>query len=150
MSHNDVLRSIRYLMKIPDAKLAEIIRLGGLDIGRADIVAFLKKEDEDGYKECSQEVMARFLNGLVLFKRGSDPSRPPQAVEIPVTNNGILKKLRVAFQLKDDHIIGLLEKSGLRVSKAELGAFCRRPDHRNFRVCKDQFLRNLLKAMAWS
>jgi uncharacterized protein YehS (DUF1456 family) len=148
MTHNDVLRSLRYLMNIHDAKLAEIVGLAKLTITTPEIRAFLKQEDEDGYKECSHEVMAHFLNGLVLYKRGVDPSRPPQPIEVPVTNNVILKKLRVAFQLKDDDILALLKKSGLLVSKAELGAFCRRPDHRNYRPCLDQILRNLLKGLA--
>jgi uncharacterized protein YehS (DUF1456 family) len=77
-----------------------------------------------------------------------DRSRPPQPVEVPVTNNTILKRLRVAFELKDNDIIKLIEKSGLRVSKGELGAFFRRPDHRNYRACGDQFLRNLLKGLS--
>lgn len=147
MTHNDVLRGIRFLMNIPDSKLAEIIGLANLKITTAEISAYLKKEEDEGYKECSHEVMAHFLNGLVVYKRGADPSRPPQPIEVPVTNNAILKKLRVAFQLTDDDVINLLAKAGLRVSKAELGAFCRRPDHRNYRPCMDQILRNLLKGM---
>jgi uncharacterized protein YehS (DUF1456 family) len=148
MTHNDVLRSLRYLLNVRDAKLLEIFRLGKLEVSAADVAAYLKAEDEDGYKECSHATMAHFLNGLVLHKRGVDPNRPAQAIETPVTNNVVLKKLRVAFQLKDDDVIALLAKTGLRVSKAELGAFCRRPDHRNYRECKDQFLRNLFKGMA--
>jgi uncharacterized protein YehS (DUF1456 family) len=148
MTHNDVLRSIRYLMNVNDSTLADILRLANLDVSTAQIVAFLKKEDEPGYVECRDRVMAHFLNGLVLYKRGADPSRPPQPIEIPVTNNMVLKKLRVAFELKDSDIIDLLAKAGLRVSKAELGAFCRRPEHRNYRECGDQLLRNLFKAMA--
>ena len=62
--------------------------------------------------------MAHFLNGLVIYKRGKDEGRPPQPVEVPVTNNTVLKKIRVAFELKDDDIIALLQKNGLR---------CRRP-----------------------
>jgi uncharacterized protein YehS (DUF1456 family) len=148
MTHNDVLRSIRYLMNVSDSTLAEIFRLGNLDVGTTDIVAFLKKDDEAGYVQCSDRVMAHFLNGLVVHKRGADPSRPPQPIEIPVTNNDVLKKLRVAFELKDSDIIALVEKTGFHVTKAELGALFRRPDHRNFRACGDQFLRNLLKAMS--
>lgn len=148
MTHNDVLRSLRYLLNVRDVKLAEIFRLGKWEITAAEVETLLKAEDEAGYKECSHEAMAHFLNGLVLFKRGVDPTRPAQPIETPVTNNVVLKKLRVAFQLKDDDVIALLAKTGLRVSKAELGAFCRRPDHRNYRECKDQFLRNLFKGMA--
>lgn len=148
MTPNDFLRSIRYLMNVNDSTLADILRLANFDVSTADIVAFLKKDDDVGYLECSDRVMAHFLNGLVLYKRGPDPSRSPRSIEIPVTNNMVLKKLRVAFELKDSDIIALFAKTGLRVSKAELGAFCRRPDHRNYRECGDQFLRNILKALA--
>jgi uncharacterized protein YehS (DUF1456 family) len=162
MTHNDVLRSVRYLMNISDAALADIIRLDlrdpqdlqglqGLDDGKvskADVAAFLKKDDEEGYRVCSDQVMAHFLNGLVTYKRGKDENRSPQPVEVPVTNNVVLKKLRAAFELKDSDIVTLLEKVGLRVSKTELGAFFRRPDHRNYRDCGDQFLRNFLKGLA--
>ena len=148
MTHNDVLRSLRYLLNISDAALIDIVRLGGHDDSNAEMAAFLKKEDEDGYKPCGDKVMAHFLNGLVIHKRGKDESRPPQPVEVPVTNNSVVKKLRVAFELKDDDIIALLEKTTLRVSKTELGAFFRRPDHRNYRDCGDQFLRYFLKGLA--
>jgi uncharacterized protein YehS (DUF1456 family) len=148
MIHNDVLRSLRYLLNISDATLIDIIRLGGREVSKAEIVAFLKKEEEEGYKLCSDVVIAHFLNGLVIYKRGKDESRPPQPIEVPVTNNTVLKKLRVAFELKDDTIIALLDKAGFQVSKAEIGAFFRRPDHRNYRDCGDQFLRNFLKGLA--
>jgi uncharacterized protein YehS (DUF1456 family) len=148
MTPNDILRSIRYLMNVNDSTLADILRLANLNVSTAEIVAFLKRDDEVGYVACSDRVMAHFLNGLVLYKRGVDPSRPPQPIEIPVTNNLVVKRLRIAFELKDSDIIDLLAKTGLRVSKAELGAFCRRPDHRNYRECGDQFLRNLFKALA--
>ena len=148
MTHNDVLRSVRYLLNIADAELIDIIRLAEGNASKADIDAFLKKDDEEGYRPCGDEMMARFLNGLVIYKRGRDESRGAQPIEVPVTNNVVLKKLRVAFQLKDSDIITLLGKTGFSVSKSELSAFFRRPDHRNYRDCGDQFLRNLLKGLA--
>jgi uncharacterized protein YehS (DUF1456 family) len=145
---NDVLRSVRYLLNVPDSRLADLVRLGGGEVSADDLAAFLKRDDEEGYRECGQELMARFLNGLVVYKRGKDESRPPQPLEVPVSNNVVLKKLRVAFELRDDDIVTLIEKSGLRVTKGELGAFFRRPDHRNYRDCGDQFLRNVLKGLS--
>jgi uncharacterized protein YehS (DUF1456 family) len=85
---------------------------------------------------------------VITYKRGKDEGRPPQPVELPVTNNTVLKKLRVAFELKDDDIIALLRRTGLGLSKAELGALFRRPDHRNYRECGDQVLRNFLKGLS--
>ena len=147
MTHNDVLRSLRYLLNVSDAGLAEIFRLGERAVSRDEVVAFLKTEDEAGYQPCSDKAMAHFLNGLVIYKRGKDESRPPQPLEIPVTNNTVLKKLRVAFELKDDDIIALLKRVDLEVSKGELSALFRRPDHRNYRACGDQLLRHLLRGL---
>jgi uncharacterized protein YehS (DUF1456 family) len=147
MTHNDVLRSLRYLLNVNDAGLADIFRLGHREITRDEVVAFLKNEDDDGYLPCSDKAMAHFLNGLVTYKRGKDESRPPQPIELPVTNNTVLKKIRVAFELKDEDLIALLGKVGLEVSKGELSALFRRPDHRNYRECGDQLLRHLLRGL---
>ena len=147
MTYNDVLRSLRYLLNVSDAAMVDIFRLGNCEVSRADVVAFLKTEDEDGYRACSDKALAHFLNGVISYKRGKDESRP-QPVELPVTNNTVLKKLRVAFELKDDDIIALLQRTGLGLSKTELGAFFRRPGHRNYRECGDQVLRNFLKGLS--
>lgn len=40
-----------------------------------------------------------------------------------MTNNDILKKLRVALMLRDDQIVEILELVDFRISKSELGAF---------------------------
>lgn len=147
MTNNDALRSIAYLLHVSDAKLVEIVRLGDGDVGKDEIISYLKRDDEFGYVPCPHEVMSHFLNGLVTFKRGPSENSLAAVIETPITNNIILKKLRVAFELKDTDIAAIIEKSGLRVSKAELGAFFRRPDHRNYRECGDQFLRNLMKGL---
>ncbi|MDX2054727.1 MAG: DUF1456 family protein [Polyangiaceae bacterium] len=148
MTNNDVLRSLRYALNVGEARLIEIFRLAGLEVSPEDVAAFLKREEEEGYAPCPHEVMAHFLNGLVIFKRGKDPARPPQPLEVPVTNNAVLKKIRVAFSLKDTDIIALIEAAGLTVTKAELGAFFRLSSHRNYRECGDQFLRYVLKGVA--
>jgi uncharacterized protein YehS (DUF1456 family) len=148
MTHNDVLRSLRYLLNVSDAAMADIFRLGNREVSRAEVVAFLAAEDDHGFQVCSSKDLAHFLNGLVIYKRGKDESRPPQPVELPVTNNTVLKKVRVAFELKDDDIIAILQRTGLPLSKTEVGAFFRRPDHRNYRECGDQVLRNFLKGLS--
>ncbi|WP_017902813.1 DUF1456 family protein [Pseudomonas asplenii] len=147
MIHNDVLRSVRYMLDISDAKVADIIQLTGFDTSRADIVSYLKKDEEEGFVHCPDEVMAHFLDGLVIFKRGKDDSRPPLPVELPVTNNIILKKLRVAFELKEDDLHAILKSVDFPVSKPELSALFRKVGHNNYRHCGDQLLRNFLKGL---
>lgn len=64
-----------------------------------------------------------------------------------MTNNDILKKLRVALMLRDDEIVEILELVDFRISKSEIGAFCRKEGHPKYRECGDQVLRNFLNGL---
>ncbi|MGE5944649.1 MAG: DUF1456 family protein [Flavobacteriales bacterium] len=64
-----------------------------------------------------------------------------------MTNNDILKKLRVALKLRDDDIVDILMLVDFRISKSELGAFFRKEDHPKYMECGDQILRNFLNGL---
>ena len=149
MIHNDVLRSVRYMLDISDKKVVEIIKLGGMDVELKDVVAYLdkKEEDEEGFVRCPDEVIAHFLDGLVIHFRGRNDSLPARPVEKRITNNLVLKKLRVAFELKDVDMHDVFAAAGFPISKPELSALFRQPGHKNFRQCGDQLLRNFLKGL---
>ena len=149
MINNDVLRSIRYMLDLGDNKVIEIIRLAdpGFAIEKEDVRAFLLREDEPGYLACTDRVMAHFLDGLVIHRRGRDESLPPRPVEKRINNNVVLKKLRVAFQLTDVDMHKAFADAGFPVSKPELSALFRQHGHKNFRLCGDQLLRNFLKGL---
>lgn len=148
MVNNDVLRSVRYALDLGDAKVVEIIKLAGRDIAQSDLASFLKKEEEEGFVECNDEVMASFLDGLITYKRGKMESRQePDKKPERLTNNVILKKLRVAFELKEEDMHKVLELAGFSVSKPELSALFRAKGHKNYRTCGDQLLRNFLKGL---
>jgi uncharacterized protein YehS (DUF1456 family) len=68
-------------------------------------------------------------------------------IEINMTNNDVLKKLRIALNLKDTDILETLKLSGFEISKTELNAFFRKPDHRNYKECGDQVLRRFLDGL---
>jgi uncharacterized protein YehS (DUF1456 family) len=64
-----------------------------------------------------------------------------------LTNNDILKKLRVALNLRDEDIIQILKLVEFEISKSELGALFRKDDHPNYKPCGDQLLRNFLNGL---
>jgi uncharacterized protein YehS (DUF1456 family) len=149
MINNDVLRSIRYMLDLSDDKVVEIARLANPDlaIAKEDVQAFLKKEEDEDYLACSDRVLAHFLDGLVIHRRGRSEGLPQRPVEKRITNNVVLKKLRVAFELKDLDMHQAFEAAGFPVSRPELSALFRQPGHKNFRLCGDQLLRNFLKGL---
>lgn len=147
MTNNDILRSLRYMLDLSDAKIVDILKLADYEADKADVSAYLKKEDEEGYVVCHDGMLGAFLDGLVFFKRGKDESRPAQPFELPVNNNKVLKKLRVAFELKEEDLQAIMDAVDFRVSKPELSALFRKEGHSNYRPCGDQLLRNFLKGL---
>lgn len=64
-----------------------------------------------------------------------------------MSNNDILKKLRVALHLRNNEIIAICALVNFKLSSAELGDMCRADDHPNFKPCGDQILRNFLNGL---
>jgi uncharacterized protein YehS (DUF1456 family) len=149
MINNDVLRSIRFMLDLSDAKVVEITHLADPDfpIEKADIPALLKKDDEEGAQVCSDRLLAAFLDGLILYFRGPSEDAAPRPVESRITNNLVLKKLRVAFQLKDVDMHEIMQAAGFPLTKPEMTALFRQPGHKHYRPCGDQILRNFLKGL---
>jgi uncharacterized protein YehS (DUF1456 family) len=150
MTNNDVLRGMRYALALSTAAMAEIFSISGQTVAQDKILNLLKKEEEEGFVACPDALMEDFLSGLIIHKRGRQegkPAHPPQAAG-PLTNNSILKKLRIALELKEEDMLAILQQSGNPVSKPELSALFRKAGHKNYKECGDQFLRNFLKGLA--
>ena len=64
-----------------------------------------------------------------------------------MSNNDILKKLRVALKLRDTDIVKILALVDFKITESELGAFFRSEDHPKYVECGDQILRNFLNGL---
>ena len=146
MTNNDVLRRIRYIFDLDDARIIEIFALADLEVRKGHVVSWLLKEDEPSYQECNDKMLATFLNGLIIDKRGKKDGVQLKP-ENHLTNNLILKKLRIALNLQTDDMIDILALAEFDLSASELGSFFRKPGHRNYRICKDQVMRNFLMGL---
>ncbi|MCK5156463.1 MAG: DUF1456 family protein [Spirochaetales bacterium] len=146
MTNNDILRRIRYIFDYGDSKMIAIFGLADHEITREQISDWLKKDDDPAYKSCSDTQLSIFLNGLINDKRGKKEGAQPVPNKY-LTNNIIFMKLKIALNLKADDVLELMNLADLPISKHELSAFFRKPDHKHYRECKDQILRNFLKGM---
>ncbi|WP_075183437.1 DUF1456 family protein [Pantoea sp. 1.19] len=147
MTNNDILRSVRYMLDLSDAKMVAIFALAGCDVPQTDVHAWLKKDEDAAFRLCPDVLMGYFLNGLIYHRRGKSDDAPTPSVERKMNNTVFLKKLRIAFDLKTTDIPQILQKANFTVSQAEIGAIFRKPDHKNYRECGDQILRNFLKGL---
>jgi len=146
MTNNDILRRIRYLFDYSDLKMIALFKLANHDVERKDVSGWLKKEEDPLLVEMTDKELAIFLDGLIIEKRGKreGPQREP---ENRLSNNMILRKLKIALDLKTDDILDLFALIGKKVSKSELSAFFRNSDHQSYQPFKDQYLRNFFNAL---
>jgi uncharacterized protein YehS (DUF1456 family) len=146
MINNDILRRIRYTFDFNDSKMIAIFGLADQQVTREQVSDWLKKDEDAAFQKCSDTQLAIFLNGLINDKRGKKEG-PQHKPEQRLTNNIIFRKLKIALNLKAEDVLEIMILGGLRISKHELSAFFRRPDHKHYRECNDQILRNFLKGM---
>lgn len=146
MTNNDILRRLRFTFDLNDDKVMDLFRSGGIEATRAEISDWMKKEEDETYKNLGDKYLAAFLNGFINKNRGKREGEQP-VPEKKTDNNMILRKLKIALNMRDEDILDVLDLADFRFSKSELSAFFRRPDHRHYRECKDQIIRNFLHGL---
>jgi len=146
MTNNDILRRVRYLFDFTDSKIIELFKLADCDVEEAELYDWFRKEDDLDLVEMTDRELATFLNGLIIEKRGKRDGPQPKP-EDRLTNNIILRKLKIALDLKSDDIIDLFALVDRELSPHELSSFFRRPGHKSYQPFMDQYLRNFLNAL---
>lgn len=146
MNNNDVLRRLRYTFDFKDADMIAIFAAADHEVTRAEVSDWLKRDEDPAFKDCDDPTLAVFLNGLINKRRGRKEG-PLPVPEKRLNNNIIFRKLRIALDLKAEDILDILQSVNLKMSKHELSAFFRKVDHKHYRECHDQVLRNFLKGV---
>jgi uncharacterized protein YehS (DUF1456 family) len=126
--------------------MLELFAEGGALVEKDQLKIWLKKEEEEGYQAIYDKDLAAFLNGFIVLKRGKKEGELPNP-EKSLNNNTIFRKLKIALSLKDEDILEILKLADFKFSKHELSALFRKPEQEQYRVCKDQVLRNFLTGL---
>jgi uncharacterized protein YehS (DUF1456 family) len=146
MNNNDILRRLRYSLELNDLIMIDIFGLVDHPVTRDQIRNWLKKEEDEGFEAVNDKLLATFLNGVIVHKRGKRDGETPKP-EQRLSNNIIFMKLKIALNLKAEDILELLKLADFVISKHELSAFFRRKDHKHYRECKDQVLRYFIQGI---
>lgn len=146
MDNNDIFRRLRYILGYNDLKMSEVFALADDPVKQAKVTTWLKKDDDTDFVKMPDVMMATFLNGLIVQKRGKKEG-PQPIPEQHVNNNIVFRKLKIAFDLQSDDILKLYELVDKKISPHELSAFFRKPSSSKYRECNDQYLRHFLNGL---
>lgn len=150
MINNDILRRVRYALDLSNAKMISLFKQAQQNITHTELKALLEKEEEEGFIECKDRQLRVFLDALITDRRGARDPKAPQLkpnVYAQLNNNDILKKLRIALELKEHDMLSILALGGMKLSSSELSALFRKKKHKHYKVCGDQLLRNFLNGL---
>jgi len=92
MTHNDVFRRLRYIFSLSDTKVMSFFKQADYEVTRAQISSWLKKEEQADYEKIRDTMLAVFLNGLIIDKRGMQESGVP-IPEKRLNNNIIFRNI---------------------------------------------------------
>ena len=150
MTNNDFLRRLRYALNIKDNVMVQIFKKGNIVLTREDVIDYLKKDIDEGFKKLNNNDLITFLDGLIIQKRGKREDGTP-IPQVKVTknnlNNILLRKLRIALSFKSYDMIKIFKLGGVEISEGELSALFRSEDHKNYKECGDKYIRVFLKGL---
>ncbi|WP_335996250.1 DUF1456 family protein [Fusobacterium polymorphum] len=150
MTNNDFLRRLRYALNIKDNVMVQIFKKGNIVLTREDVIDYLKKDIDEGFKKLNNNDLIAFLDGLIIQKRGKREDGTP-IPQVKVTknnlNNILLRKLRIALSFKSYNMIKIFKLGGVEISEGELSALFRSEDHKNYKECGDKYIRVFLKGL---
>ena len=72
MTNNDILKKLRVALKLRDTDISDILKLADFEITKSQLSAIFRKENHEKYVECGDQILRRFLNGLIIKNRGKE------------------------------------------------------------------------------
>jgi uncharacterized protein YehS (DUF1456 family) len=78
MSNNDIMKKLRVAMKFTDDDIIKVLDLANFRITKTEITAIFRADDHPNFKPCGDQILRKFLNGLIIYKRGPRPKAEPK------------------------------------------------------------------------
>ena len=86
LSNNDILKKIRVALALRTEEVIHILSLVDFQITKGALGDLYRHEDHPNYQEAGDQILRRFLDGLVIYKRGEQEAKPGETV-IDLRNN---------------------------------------------------------------
>ncbi|SFV61048.1 hypothetical protein MNB_SV-9-626 [hydrothermal vent metagenome] len=143
---NEILYKITTALDLDNEKIIKIYSIGNYNMLPLHLENLLKKSQDDGFEICNYEELGTFIDALIIFKRGkSSKKRDDEVIEL--TNNLILKKLRIALELKESEIEIIFGLADIELTKQQLSSLFRNENNKNFKLCSDELLISFLDGL---
>lgn len=147
MNTHAILRQLSQSLSLDIAGLQAWFAAIGIELSPAEVQAHLCDEQDPAVVIVPEAVLLRLLDKLIADKRGS--SAAPASAERParLSNNDVLKKLRIAFQLHEQDVRDLLKLVTIELTKSDLAALFRKAGQPHYKACDDELLLDFIQGL---
>jgi len=73
MTNNDIFKKLRVALQLTNKDIVEICKLVDFKVSESELGAFFRREGHPKYRNCGDQILRNFLNGLVIHLRGPKP-----------------------------------------------------------------------------
>jgi uncharacterized protein YehS (DUF1456 family) len=80
INNNDIMKKLRVALKLKDTDIIDILKLAEFETTPIELSAIFRKEDHPNYMPCGDQILRRFLDGLIIRNRGK-MERPPMKAQ---------------------------------------------------------------------
>lgn len=105
INNNDIMKKLRVALKLRDTDIIQILKLADFEISAPELSAIFRTEGHPQYMPCGDQILRRFLDGLIIRNRGPrGPAGVPAPGHGPVRKHRAIKPSRPWTEKKIDTI----------------------------------------------
>ena len=76
------MKKLRVALKLRDTDIVDILSLVDFKTTTTELSALFRAEDHPNFKPCGDQILRNFLNGLVIYTRGTQDGKVKPKVNI--------------------------------------------------------------------
>jgi uncharacterized protein YehS (DUF1456 family) len=80
INNNDIMKKLRVALKLKDTDIIDILKLAEFETTPSELSAIFRREDHPHYMACGDQILRRFLDGLIIRNRGK-MEKPPMTMK---------------------------------------------------------------------
>lgn len=70
MTNNDIFKKLRVALSFRDTDIIECLKNVNFEISKSELSAIFRNEDHPNYQPCGDQLLRKFLDGLIIRNRG--------------------------------------------------------------------------------
>lgn len=149
MRTNDIFRKIIQALSLDTAQIQALFSPSDIDLSEKDVANLLKTDYQPGFEAMPEYILIIFLNNLIDQRRGKKVDAVAEVIEkhTKISNNDVLKKLRIALVLHEQDLRDALKLVTIELTKSDLAALFRKAGHEQYKACDDELVLDFIEGI---